>query len=42
MAGKRVAQGEPVQTMKKGSKEGGIALGIDAALVLRGVAGFCA
>ena len=42
MAGKRVAQGEPVQTMKKGSKAGWIALGIAAALVVSGVAGFCA
>lgn len=42
MAGKRVALGEPVQTMKKGSKAGWIALGIAAALVVCGIAGFCA
>ena len=42
MAGKRVALGESVQTIKKGSKAGWIALGIAAALVVCGVAGFCA
>ena len=42
MAGRRVAQGESVQTRKKGSKAGWIALGIVAALLIGGTAGFCA
>lgn len=42
MAGKRIAQGEMVQTRERGSKAVWIALGLIAALVIGGVAGFCA
>lgn len=42
MAGKRVAQGEMVQTRGRGSGAGWIVLGLIAALVIGGAAGFCA
>lgn len=42
MSGKRVAQEEQVQTKAIGSKAGWIAAGVIIALVIAGVAGFCA
>ena len=41
MAGRRVAQDAQIQTKKKSSKAGWIALGLIAALIIGGIAGFC-